>query len=106
MGSPRLPGFRVGLGWVLGGFWAVLGGFRWVLRGFEWAWDGFWVGFGWVWVFGLEVCLGGKCFGLESGVFGFRGASGRVLEGRVWLRGASCRGVVGRCNKQMEWADV
>ena len=38
---------------------------------------------GWVWVFGLEVCLGGKCFGLESGVFSFRGASGRVLEGRV-----------------------
>ena len=34
MGSPRLPGFRVGLGWVLGGFWAGLGGFRWVLRGF------------------------------------------------------------------------
>ena len=39
-------------------------------------------------------------------MFGFRGASGRVLEGRVWLRGASCRGVVGRCNKQMGWAGL
>ena len=81
----------MGFGWVLGGFGWVSVGFAWVLRGFEWAWDGFWVGFGWVWVFGLEVCL----------VFlAWRAA------GRVWLRGASCRGVVGRCNKQMGWAGL
>ena len=41
------------------------GGFCRVLRGFEWVGflGGFWEGFGWVWVFGLEVRLAGVWLG-------------------------------------------
>ena len=59
-----------------------------------------WPGLVCPWVLGLEVCLGGKCFGLESGVFGF----GRVLEGRVLevrLAGAWLGGAISKWDGQM-----